>query len=179
MALSQDMAKAVNRLQMAECMHFAEIFENKPGQHTGAFIETIENVASMLSWRDSEKLICCKLKLKEEAQNVVRTCPQMKNTRVWDDFVAFLLKNFKTHKSSSCSFDKFFNCTQKSNKNVREYATRLRLAGCRTIADGPQCEAVGLRPSSQRFGLSRSAKTLEKALQCTEEASQNEQMSVG
>ncbi|KAJ8896512.1 hypothetical protein PR048_001856 [Dryococelus australis] len=82
-------------------------------------------------------------------------------------------------------------------ENKPEYTTRLRLAGRGTVADGPQREAAirarvfeenrtavevflkGLRPSIQRFVLSRSSKRIEKDLQYTEEEAQNEQMSSG
>ncbi|KAJ8873802.1 hypothetical protein PR048_024637 [Dryococelus australis] len=183
MAASQDLARELKCLQMAKWRHFVECFENKLGQSIESFIETIESVASVMFWGDSEKLICCKLKLKGEAQNVMRAYPHMK------------ISNFKPHKSHTSSFDKFFTCTPKSNETVRDYATRLRLTGCGMVADVPQHEASvlapifeenlmavflkGLKLSMQRFILSHSHHSFDKALQNAEEEAQNEFMSDG
>ncbi|KAJ8875613.1 hypothetical protein PR048_023509 [Dryococelus australis] len=82
------------------------------------------------------------------------------------------VKNFKPHKSSTSSFDKFFTCKQKSSETVREYTTRLRLAGRRTVADRPQPKAA---KKACVFEENLTA-MFEKALQYTEDEAQNEQM---
>ncbi|KAJ8876549.1 hypothetical protein PR048_020994 [Dryococelus australis] len=159
MALSQDFTKALPRPQMAEWMHFIENYEYKPGQKIEAFVETIENVASILGWGDPEKLICCKLKLKGEAQNVLRAYPQMKDTRIWEDFVAFLLAGCGT---------------------VADRPQCKAVIRARVIKENQTAMFLkGLRPSIQQFILSRSPKTFEKALQYAHEEAQTEQMPGG
>ncbi|KAJ8885354.1 hypothetical protein PR048_011551 [Dryococelus australis] len=187
MAESHDLARALTRPQMAEWMHFVEKYENKLTQSIELFIETIENVASMLGWVDVEKLICCKMKLQGQAQKVLQVYSQMKDA--FGMTVAFLYRNFKPHKSRANSFDRFFNCEKKGKEAVHEYTTHLTLAGQGTVADGPQREASvrvcvfeenlmaaflkGQKPGIQCFVLCCSPLYFEKALQYREEEEQN------
>ncbi|KAJ8874704.1 hypothetical protein PR048_025570 [Dryococelus australis] len=111
---------------MAVWMHFVECHKNKPGQSIESFIETINNIASKLEWGDREKLVCCKLKLKGQVQNVLQAYPQMKETRVWDNFVTFLYKNFKPHKSRASSFE---NSLIGCKKETRQCMNMLPYSG--------------------------------------------------
>lgn len=192
MASSQDLAKALIRPQVVEWIQLVEPYENKPGQEIEAFIESIDNVAEMVGWGDAEKLVCCRMKIKGAALTVLRAHPHMKTCKTWNEFVDFLYKNFKTYKSRASSFDKFFNTAQRHNETVREFATRLRLAGSGTVADGPRTENTvrakvleenmlavflkGMKPGIQRFVLSRSPRNFDQAVRYAEEEAQNESL---
>ncbi|KAJ8886631.1 hypothetical protein PR048_012843 [Dryococelus australis] len=113
METSQDLVRALTQPQMAKTEH--------------RIIHRNDRECCLPSRiGDTQKLICCKLKLKGQAQNVL---------------------DFKTHNSRVSSFVKFFNCTQKRNEKVREHATLLRVAGRGTIMDRPQQE-VSVRAKS-------------------------------
>lgn len=189
---SQDLAKALVKPQVVEWIQLVEPFENRPNQEIESFVESIDNIAEMVGWGDAEKLVCCRMKLKGSALTVLRAHPQMKTCKTWVEFVDFLYQNFKVYKSRASSFDRFFSCVQKHNESVRDFATRLRLAGKGTVADGPVKETAvrnkvfeenilavflkGIRPGIQRFVLSRSPRNFDQAVRYAEEEAQNESL---
>ncbi|KAJ8889804.1 hypothetical protein PR048_009308 [Dryococelus australis] len=172
-----DLKIAVAMPQLVQWLQFIECYEAKIQQDVDVFIDTINNVANMLGWKEAEKVMSACLSLKGQALTVLKANPHMKT------------KHFKVADNKEASFDKFFNCVQRQGESVREYATYLRLVNNGTISNGPTVESVrakvleettltqflkGIRGSIQRFVLSRVPQTFEQAVQFEESEEQNE-----
>lgn len=174
---------------MAGVLHLVESFNGENGGKTvKAFFKELEGAALLGKWGDAEKAEILKLKIKGEALNFFEARPDLQ-AATYAVLKQALIERFK--ECELYASQNFFQTLQKPSETIREYETRLRQAGQKTLKETDNTEErswrqkaleenllhqflKGLNANIKRFVMSKNPTTFSQAIQVALLEEQNE-----
>lgn len=96
------------------------------------FFERIEEIALIAEWTPGQKGVITRLKLTGEAKEYVDNNLDLK-TAPYEELHKKLTEWFKTEESHSQLNQQFLTCVQHPGESIKQFATRLSIAGNKTL----------------------------------------------
>jgi hypothetical protein len=163
------------------------------GQKVSDFLDSIEDIAELASWSDVEQIAVARLRMRQYAKEWLRANPEVKKLKVWALFREKLVREFAPTRVPVQAAQSFANCYQKVGETVRQYETRLKMAGMATLKLSADEDAnkvrlemlqdilfsqfcAGINKNLQRYILSSSATTFSQAVEVAIKEENNEKL---
>jgi len=97
------------------------------------FLTVVEGTGALANWNDGQLIAITLLKLRNKAKQFIDSEPALKNTTRWNVLKESLINQFKRQYVKGSAMKNFVECRQRSNESCRQYLTKLKLLGNRTI----------------------------------------------
>lgn len=123
---------------LASCAPLIEPF-NPSNRHFTAkhFFQSLEEVANLAKWRDTDKLLIAKSKLRGEAADFLAQSPDLRVTSNYEQFKESVLERFETEEPLAVRLSALSNCYQRDGESVKEFATRLKAVAHNYLQERP------------------------------------------
>ncbi|KAL1472698.1 hypothetical protein MTO96_039165 [Rhipicephalus appendiculatus] len=159
------------------------------------FLNILEQVGRLGGWQDSQLIGIARCKMIGKAHDFAWWDDNVAAATIFSEFKTLALKRFDTE-PLILKMERFFNARQKTDEDVRSFASRLRMLGTATLVgtggeDALKAELrreilseemlsrflAGLRDPVGRFVLSRDPKTFDEAIDVAVKEELNEGVS--
>lgn len=164
----QFLAVMADPVNFAEFLPLIPIFSGEnPDISIHDFLDKVQEVAGFAGWKDEQILFMARNKLAGEAARFIRSQPQLKKAKSFEELKQALIDRFQRYNLHADSLVRFTSATQGSLEGTRAYLTRvLGLSHVCFPGDEStrnrmlvhQCLS-GLRPEVRRFIMAQSPKT--------------------
>lgn len=113
------------------------------GPTVADFLQVLSQVAQMGGWSDEQQIGIAKCKMIGRAYNFAWHDEEMRAVKKYPEFRDLMLRRFD-NEPESLRLEKFMAAKQETKEDVREFASRLRALGAKTI---PKFEGAGAAES--------------------------------
>ena len=97
------------------------------------FLSIIEETAVLVNWSEEQRLSVARVKLRGQAKQLLEAEPTLKDTKKWKDLKQALQNQFTRHFVSGSAMKQFIECKQRIGESCRQFLTRLKILGNRTL----------------------------------------------
>ena len=97
------------------------------------FLMFIEETSTLASWTEKQIVSIARLKLRYQAKQFIDAEADLKNTTNWTTLKDRLKKQFTKQFVKGAAMKNFMECRQRTGESCRQFLTRLKLLGNRTI----------------------------------------------
>jgi len=97
------------------------------------FLSVVEETGVLARWTDQQLVSIARLKLRNRAKQFIDSEPALRTTNDWNHLKTHLKKQFTRQYVKGAAMKNFIECRQRSGESCRQYLTRLKLLGNRTI----------------------------------------------
>lgn len=97
------------------------------------FLSVIEETSVLANWTSQQMVAIARLKLRHRAKQFIDSEPALLTTQSWTTLKESLKKQFTRQHVKGSAMKNFMECRQKSGESCRQFLTRLKLLGNRTI----------------------------------------------
>jgi Zinc knuckle len=134
-----------NRMSNLSHLNLVPEFSGKPESvNIDTFFNRIDEMSLMGNWTRMQQAIITKLKLVGDAREYVDNNPLLQNA-TYEVLREKLKSWFHVEESHSQLVQNFLQCTQRPGENVRQFATRLSIAGYKTLVKTNNAEEQEMR----------------------------------
>jgi len=97
------------------------------------FLTVVEGTGALANWNDGQLIAITFLKLRNKAKQFIDSEPTLRSTTDWNIVKSSLRNQFKRQYVKGAAIKNFIECRQRNNESCRQYLTRLKLLGNRTV----------------------------------------------
>lgn len=97
------------------------------------FLSLIEQTAILANWTEQQMTAIAKIKLRQKAKQFLDSETELQLTHDWKTFKDKLKTQFTKTSIKGTAMKNFVECKQRSGESCREYLTRLKLLGNKTM----------------------------------------------
>jgi len=97
------------------------------------FLTVLEGTGALAKWTDDQLIAIALLKLRGRAKQFLDSEPTLRTTTSWRTLKEQLRSQFRRQYIKGSAVKNFIECRQRTNETCRQYLTRLKLLGNRTI----------------------------------------------
>lgn len=97
------------------------------------FLTIVEGTGTLANWTDTQLVAITFLKLRSKAKQFIDSEPKLRDTKSWVTLKEGLKDQFKRQYVKGAAMKNFIECRQRSGETCRQYLTRLKLLGNRTV----------------------------------------------
>ena len=97
------------------------------------FLGIIEETATVAQWTEGQKVAITRLKLRDRAKQLIASDPTLQTTKFWNELKTELKTQFTRPCVKGTAIRSFIECRQRPNETCRQFLTRLKLLGNKTV----------------------------------------------
>ena len=97
------------------------------------FITVVEGTSTLANWSENQMVAIALLKLRSQAKQFIDSEPTLRDTKSWVTLKDSLRSQFKKQYVQGLAIKNFIECRQRAGESCRQFLTRLKLLGNRTI----------------------------------------------